>query len=275
MKLWVHRYESVPAFCDFIEVSRERLRAPALIDGRSVSVALAGLRTLGGVSSDDRFQIRSWVEEAGRRIDASFDRPKRVWMEGPMGAYPIVPEVLNGHPFCMRQLSAAPFEQSPMHIVVDASAAVGVDASLCFERSIAIAALISRLQETRPVEVSVCFAGLVSMGRDEVANQMVLVALNASEWMNEIVYLAADRSFPGCLGPMAAMVQAGCSFNTGIGPLWGFYQREDRYALKVRDAMGLAHTDLYIPPARLSEVQSLLADPVSWLGELVKEQEAA
>ncbi len=274
MSLCVHRYSSVQAFCDAVEA----LGVNILLNGRDTKHALMELRTLGGMDGEDWMYIKKEAKAIGRRIDATFERPKREWIEAPMGAYPVVPEVLSGYPMPMRMVETSPFEQSSMRIIVDAGAALGVSGGLRLERGLAIAALAQRLSETRPVQIEVCFAGLVSMGlperaNPEMANQMVLISLGGE--LEEIVYMIGDPSFAAHLGPLMAMIHAAADMETQVDvwPLWNKLDPDDDYALKVRGAIGLSHEDLYLPMARLGDVEQLHADPVRWLRRIMTQQE--
>lgn len=191
-----------------------------------------------------------------------------------MGAYPIVPEVLSGHPMPMRMMAADPFEQSPMRMVIDSSVALAVTDDLMHLRAYTIAALLLRLMETRPVQVDVCFAGLVDSAMPYLANQMVVVSIAPHDVLRQLLIMASAAWFPVHLGPLAAVIHARANHETtGISPLWNSQQLSDAYVQRVRQGMGLAHEDLYIPPARLVDVQALLTNPGRWLRDAMNQQD--
>lgn len=280
MTLHIHHYPSIREFCDFVGGSGVRVQEPNRYGGWSTTDILKGLRGVvegrhvGVEDAIDWPRMNVEVEKAGRLVDATFDRPRRGWVQAPMGAYPIVPEVLMGHPTPMRIMELDPSEQAPMRLVLDSSVAIAVSRPLMSARGFTITALVTRLMETRPVQVDVCFAGRVTHAHPYLANQAAVVSLAPEDVFRQSVIMVAGGWFPLHLGPLAAIIHAKANPKiSGIDPLWGSQRIDDRYALRVRQALNLGHGDLYIPPGRHVDVQALLTNPGRWLRDAMNQQE--
>lgn len=272
MNLHTHHYRSIGAFCDFIVGGGVWIHHSKRYGGWSTTRALNEMRTLGGANVDWAL-LRELMEETGKRVDATFERPRREWLEAPMGAYPIVPDVLRGYPMSMRQLSAAGLEQSPMRIVLDCTAAQGVPDDLLLKRGFTIAALVLRLMETRPVQVEAGYGVLVDMAPQFLANQMILVAMKPTDMMKEVAFMTGGNCFTRHMGPLAAVIHGRASTDSDLHWLWRSEEQGDRYAQRIRQAMHLKHEDLYIPPASYWDIQQLESNPGAWLRRAMNAQE--
>jgi hypothetical protein len=281
VNLNIHRYHSIGAFCDFIVnggvwIHRQSGNDSDLYGGWTTSRALSEMRSLGGASVDWA-RLNGWIDEAGKRVDATFDRPKREWVEAPMGAYPIIPDVLRGYPMPMRHMSAVGLEQSPMRIVIDCASSWSVNGDLIFKRGIYIAALVLRLMETRPVQVEAAYGVQVDGALPFLANQMILVAMDPADLMREVAYMSGGNCFTRHMGPLAAVVHTRADINCNLFWLWKNErhgeQQDELYAQRIRKAMHLDHGDLYVPPANYWDIQQLEADPGAWLRQAMNAQE--
>ena len=105
--------------------------------------------------------------------DLSEGMPVREWTASPIGAYPIVPEVLSGMPACMRILSPSG-ELTPVKVVISSTSSGAVSKETMTKRGVAVLALIQKLQVIRPVELYILVEGNDEHVRDDLF-QMIRV----------------------------------------------------------------------------------------------------
>jgi hypothetical protein len=88
------------------------------------------------------------------KIDASFrDRDVHSWQPSIAGAYPIVPEWLMGRFDAMRIKHPEESEIAPIKMYIECAVSAGVSHDALIKRGTAIAALLMRMTEHRPVEL--------------------------------------------------------------------------------------------------------------------------
>jgi len=80
-----------------------------------------------------------------------------MWEASVWGAYPSVPDFLSGHPQPMRALVPQVAEKAPIKIWVDLASSAGVTLEELERRGITILALLLKLQQTRPVDLVLCY----------------------------------------------------------------------------------------------------------------------
>ena len=98
----------------------------------------------------------SMAAEAQALIDSvavDIEINDRTMNPSPFGAYPVVPEVLSGHPTPMRRMTNNPNTASPVKIFASVSCWVGWKAHQIRLRGYSIAALCAYMSMIRPVEL--------------------------------------------------------------------------------------------------------------------------
>lgn len=100
----------------------------------------------------------SCVADAERMIDKinvelNVETTQTQWVSAPCGAYPCVPDYLANRPDCMRMRGQVPVN-SPIHVFVSIMASSRVDADAMRKRSATIMALVMKLQQTRPIDLT-------------------------------------------------------------------------------------------------------------------------
>ena len=176
------------------------------------------------------------------------------WEPSPCGAYPIVPEYLNGSPTCMRQMLPVG-EVSPVCIYVCTTCSAAVTPEQIKKRGIAILALVMKLQAIRPVELFVT-AETDGTGGDVI--QVIPIeskplslahatyCLTSAGFVRRLTYGIANEKYNSC-GSWGIMYdKLGSSY-----PEW------------LKGQLGCSPSDLYIKSAHCDD--SMLSDPVAWV----------
>lgn len=205
------------------------------------------------------------------KIDAEFrDRESVQWIPDVAGAYPIVPEFLQGVPECMRRRQSVESDAAPIRLFVNVTVSSGVEIDALRKRGAALAALAMRLSEIRPVEMYACW-GVETNSKNHIGAVRISTApVSASE----VYFLTADPAFcrnisfaAMCTGTNPAATSAG-----HIGWAFGCTPDSSRYTELQREALGLEPQDVYLTGGCLSDNDEMLKDPVSWVNRFLQTQ---
>jgi hypothetical protein len=197
------------------------------------------------------------------KIDATFrDRETASWEPDVAGAYPVVPEALQGMPECMRSRQHVESDNAPLRIYVDMFVSGSVANEDVTRRGIAIAALAIRLAETRPVELWVCcLGGSKKAGVDTLAwrYRLPVNTASASEVTAAIATSYVLRQFGFCV------------FGQHDGEYNAVFPRCDAGTLdKARALFDLDPADIFLPGFASSSGE--FKDPEQWVNNRLRDQ---
>jgi hypothetical protein len=176
------------------------------------------------------------------------------WSSSSCGAYPIVPEYLNGSPTCMRQMLPVG-EISPVSIYVCTTSSAALDEEDFRKRGIAILALVIKLQAIRPVEL------YVTCESDGIGGDVVQVIPIESKPLSlaHATYCLTSAGF-------ARRLTYGISYERHGGTgCWGnmYNKLGSAYPEWLKGQLGCGKDDLYIKSAHCSD--AIISDPISWV----------
>lgn len=206
--------------------------------------------------------------ELMEKIDATaHDRQRREYVASPVGAFPVVAEYLQGLPQNMRRRQQQESEQSPIRIVVETLVSAGVKEAQLARRGAAVAALVMRMNELRPVELWAAWGtqikGHNALGRVRIDTAPISLA--------NVVAVMSTPQF--CRGVLFAEARSKARSNTS-SIKWAFSTEPGapRHVLQMREALQLDPQDIYLPGGYLTEAAAFMRDPVAWVNSYVDPQ---
>lgn len=192
------------------------------------------------------------------KIDASVEVERRLWSPSLYGAFPSVPDFLAGAPDCMRRLRPDPSDVSPVNIYVSTTSSAGISAETMLKRGVAIIALLLKLQQVRPVSLSL----LAELHGQSDGACIECIRLESSPIDLSTACFAICRvGFARHLTYGVAQVMD--RFNGG----WPNGYRSEHWATEIRQRVGMVEQDLYIPAATAWD--PIITDPVAWVNAQV------
>lgn len=208
----------------------------------------------------------SMVADAERimtQIEAIADETvRREWVSSPCGAYPVVPEAIAGFPTPMRQLSHVASEYAPVSVYVNTVMSGGISHAQIMRRGAAILALVLKLQETRPVNLFVTIEVQVKR-----TNLRMVIPIDSQPFSVAVACNALmSTGFTRALGYRMAGPKDTVDWPDEYRTV---NTSSPRYTPIARGILGLADTDLYIPPMYLED--PLLNDPIKWINDRIKD----
>lgn len=261
----IYTYENLPALCARVAGSGKSFPADEFNGHCSTARAIELARS--GAGEKIMAEVRRIVDQ----IDTAFrERPLAQWVETPAGAFPVVPEFLQGRPECMRIMQSEQHDRAPLRIVIECSISVGVSNTGLIRRGAALTALIMRLVEERPVNVEICWPMQTEKGAIVGLLRINAAPVNPSE----TAYLLAEPGFNRNLAHLASFLDAGADPASDLWFIWKMDpDHPDRIDL-LRGLLGLSPTDIFIPGAKLEKNGKIYLDPVGWVEERIREQRA-
>ena len=206
------------------------------------------------------------------QIDASFrDRERVTWQPSPYGAYAVVPEYLAGEPECMRMQNAEPDDNAPIRYWIEAVVSAGTGLHELERRATAIAALVMRSVEERPVELNVMIAA--HPGRSDGYLAVIPVQTHPIDLHSTIATLAT-REFCRCMAFNNARAATGGSGSSmhwlyGNPTAGGVSDSRERQFRRVLD---IAPQDVVIQGGYLPDAYIFRSDPVQWVHNQLAKQ---
>lgn len=215
------------------------------------------------------------------KIDASFrDRDTLTWMPSVCGAYPIVAEALMGLPESMRTRMPVESDIAPINIYLEMGVSCGVRKEELVKRGIALAALIMRMSEMRPVQLKLFGAWElhthnnnwiffdIPMSSTPVSVAHVLSTIAHDSFMRTL-------NFGVCDWIARKVANRKIDFNESFGWAFGSPTGEaDKRRAGVRDRFNLNPQDIVIQCGYLDDAQLMNSDPVAWVHAQLEKQRA-
>ena len=209
-------------------------------------------------------------------VDTSFrDREVNQWMPSIAGAYPVVPDYLIGMPESMRERRPVESDHAPIKMFVEVSYSAGVSADAISQRGTALAALLMRMAEERPVELHlfVGWALKYNSGRRMIWSvKLDTNPISLQQVMDTIACKGFCRAinFNACNALNKDLQQEACQRNEPF--YWAFsgdYRKE-----KLREHFQLEEKDILIERGYLDDESLMKTDPVEWVHRQLEKQRA-
>lgn len=178
-----------------------------------------------------------------------------------VGALPIIPSFLAGHPQHMRRRERADRENAPITIFMDLTSSMGIPQQKILKRGIVLLALTRLLVEHRSVElwVGTSLGGSSPSGKDSciVGWQIDTAPMDLARAAFHISDVSMSRLFGYATCEMLVDRHLG-----------GFGADKERN-VKMLQQVGGWHELMYIPP--IHHADPMTDDPVSWIKRVMKQ----
>lgn len=194
------------------------------------------------------------------------ERPE--WQAAAMGAYPSVPDALAGAPDCMRRLVHVASDRSPVRIYASINSSAGLSADQLAIRGTAILALVTLLEQQRPVELYAIGASNGNQratradGLDAGASLVTVLLPTQPIDLSAVAYALTSSGFNRHLR-FAVAEQVGFTGRFAFGGR-DFGNANSEAWQRVRQCLDLRPIDFLIPAAVRGD-DMLFTDPVRWV----------
>lgn len=226
-----------------------------------------------GASEHEQAQTRALMDKVDTELS---DRERREYVASPVGAFACVPEYLQGMPANMRRRVHVESEAAPVRIVVETLVSGGVNTATLARRGAAIAALVTRLSETRPVELWAAWSMLPrGISRRRPGTVVGKVKLDTSPIsLGHLCAVMNSAQFYRAVTFPLALAANGAAWDEYGGMAWGWSADPTQTGrnVRMREALGLDAADVFIPGGYLSESDIMMRDPVAWVNKYLDEQ---
>lgn len=237
--------------------------------GRTLPEAIDYIRRGGDPRETERAQ------KLVNKIDATFrDRSREEWTPAPYGAYPVVPDYLAGDPFSMRTKVRTVSDIAAIKLVIEQAVNNTVTPEQAMNRAAAVAALAQRLSEMRPVELWLSSNAAIENGRRQ---SLSMVKLDASPVnVGQLIALFSPSGLR-----MVKFVLSNALMENRDPTMFPFWvggirlasaRNFERYNDAVRERMGLAPQDIYVPLAGRVGSEELCNRPEAWVNKQLEAQ---
>lgn len=208
------------------------------------------------------------VQELLAKIDATLrSREKREIVPTVAGGMVNVPDFLQGKPLCMRRRTMVESYAAPVRIVVEPLVSGGTRDYTIRARGAAVAALVMRLSETRPVELWA--VGAAKPERSETAVSFVKIGVHPISLATLTAVLTTPEFARGCMLTAARKAVGSTSLDIDWG--WYIHDSEPRME-RIRKELNLEPTDIMVPGGHLTEQDEIIRDPVAWVNKYLDPQ---
>lgn len=209
------------------------------------------------------------------KIDASFrDRDTQQWLPSIAGAYPIVPDWLHGRFDSMRARTVVENDVAPVRIFCECSVSAGVSHAELEKRGTAMAALVTRMSEERPVELHMFAALQYPSSETTVLWNVQLDSHPVS--LNQVLMTFAETAFIRAInfstGYGIAKENGRSQMGSSIG--WGYGAPSNGGSREriLREKMELQPKDVLIQGGYLPDAYLMNHDPVAWVHKQLEQQ---
>jgi hypothetical protein len=213
------------------------------------------------------------------KIDASFrDREAVAWMPSVQGAYPIVAEALIGMPEAMRTRRPIESDIAPINIYLENGVSAGVDKQAIVNRGVAIAALILRMSEMRPVQLKLYGAWMIRTHHDAYLFYDVPMSSTPVSVAHVISTIAHDsflRTLNFAASSKIAKESCGKRIEYGEGFGWAYGAPNVHHEARdkgIRAKFELNPQDIIIQCGFLTDQALMDSDPVAWVHKQLEKQ---
>ena len=194
-----------------------------------------------------------------------------VWKPQPYGAYPIVPDYLNGDPMSMRSKEQDESYIAPIKVVLDTAVTCDIDVETIARRAAAVTAFTMKLSERRPVEVWIAHGLHHSHKRLDIGWMVRLDApVNIAQVMaaySPSVCRKLDLNMAEHLSGSNG-VYSGEHYPISLKGI-DVHDNRELYASIFRDVLKLAPDDLVLGPAGSFDMEDIDCNPVEWVKNML------
>jgi hypothetical protein len=217
------------------------------------------------VRSGDTRAVERSQKLLHRILDTLPETERPLWQPSPCGAFPIVPEVLSGHPTPMRARRMDTNASNPVRLWVVLTSSAGVPQGTLQERGAALMALLSKLSEIRPVEM---WAVIILDGKPDGEGVAAIRLPSDPLSTAHCAYALTSSGFTRGFGYDWLHAHHG---STGSWPRGYKYSSkdDDPYLTGLKRRLGGAPHDLIIEPAKLSNAR-ISSDPAGWVNDQIR-----
>src|SRR5574337_64656 len=199
-------------------------------------------------------------------IDTAFrDRTRQEWLPSVAGAYACVPEYLQGQPEHMRTMHDNVSDKAPITYWIEAVVSAGVGVEALKMRAAAIAALIMRTSEERPVELNVFTGGKPTGGQDYL---FVAPIDSHPISLTETLGALGTREFCRTINFTLLAKYSGSDTMIAWACGWPGEKREK----KLREILHADPQDVIIQGGFLPDESLMERDPVAWVHKQLDKQ---
>lgn len=196
-----------------------------------------------------------------QKFATEIERGRAVWELSPVGAFPAVPEFLTGEPCSMWQQSHGSDDRAPVRIVANTTISAGLDHETILKRGVAVLALVLKLSEIRPVSLTLINAV------DNGGKGAHIIALDIPTAPLDLAHAAFAMSHVAWTRALGYAVFDSMKWDGGwpwrLHPFDGASRATAEQ--RVREAMALEETDVYLHPAHLDSPE--VRDPVKFIND--------
>lgn len=217
------------------------------------------------------------------KIDASFrDRDVQTWQPSIMGAYPIVPDYLMGRIDAMRMKQQEESAVAPIKVYIECAVSAGVTHDQLIRRGTAIAALLMRMNEERPVELYMFAAwNLYTCKNHKCMWTMRLDSTPIS--VSQVLHCIAEPTFLRMINFSISDRLArenGDNIRWGLEAMgWAFEKdhstsNDNARETALRERFRLEPQDIVVQRGFLPDAALMDRDPVAWVHAQLEKQRA-
>lgn len=215
-----------------------------------------------GLTDEDTEQARKLFLS----VDTAFrDRTRMEWLPSVGGAYACVPEYLQGLPEHMRTMHDNVSDKAPITYWIESVVSSGLGVGALRMRAAAIAALIMRTSEERPVELNIFTGGKPSDGQD-----YLFVAPVDSHPVSLTETLGALGTREYCRTINFALLAKYSGTSTFIH--WACGWPGNKRETKLRDVFHAMPQDVVIQGGYLPDEVLMKSNPVAWVHKQLDKQ---
>ncbi len=200
-------------------------------------------------------------------IDSAVEVPMPAYQPSVYGAYPCVPEVLAGEPQCMRLMKPQYSATSPITIMVATDPACGVNEPMMVTRGIAIIALVMKLNQIRPIKLTLLSENVCGFNPAEEH----LIAVDVDTQPLDLATACFAIAGSGWARHLAFSVVK----DLGHRVAWPSLHSTDLWIPHLHKIGILQSQDLFIPAARVEGdgdgdlYKDIYSNPVAWVNRQV------
>lgn len=218
------------------------------------------------------------VREMLSRIDAGVrQREKRELIATVAGGSVNVPDFLQGKPRCMRRRTMIESDVAPVKVIVEVGVSAGTGLHAIQTRGAAVAALVMRLGELRPVELWVAglfiggtrgdrnrlgenaVATLIRIDTAPISAALLTAVLVSQHFARGVIFsdnMNTNKTMPRDNNGLPFIVDAKARDKAG----------------EIKRLLGLTEQDIVVPGGHLAEQSQIIRDPVAWVNKYLDPQ---
>jgi len=193
------------------------------------------------------------------------DSERNTWVKSVVGSHPSIADAIAGRPKAMYAQQKEMSDRGAVTVWFNTVSSGGWDASDLAPRGAAVAALVLKLAETRPVELKM----LAGIGQcSETPNVFIVVPFNVQTMnVSQIAHLTCSSGWHRSTYQMTVDYDnSAFKCNGSWDGLFNHHGRDvndPKYIRDVKRFLGAAEGDLYIPQAFLRD--EMVKNPVAWV----------